>query len=285
MIILMNSKKITLITLVALTFSVTPLVAFAVEIAPRAEQDMLKATQQPNTNISDSKLAARMTEAKARAAQEIDRRIVSLQALIERIGAMKRLSDADKKTLINVIQAQITALTSLKGTVEGATDIATLRTEMETVNTSYRIYALVMPQVRIIAAADRLLTVTGQLELVSAKLAGRVAEMSAAQGNVTTLQTSLDDMKTKIANATKMAQEAVNAVVGLLPDNGDQAKQKSNLATLKDSQAKIRAGQQDVVAARKDAETITKALRAFNKTTTATTPPAGTPSAGQGTER
>src|SRR6185436_1872535 len=99
---------------------------------------------------------AHMAQAKAKADQEITRRIDSLNKAISRLGEMKHLSDADKATLTATAQANITTLTNLKAKIDADTDLATLKADIQSITKAYRIYRLVLPRIHIDGASDRM---------------------------------------------------------------------------------------------------------------------------------
>lgn len=212
------------------------------------------------TALSQKDTAA-MARMKARGDQELDRRIVSLNKLVGRVAEMKNLSPTDKAAVSTTLNAQITALTALKAKIDADTDLATLKTDVQSVTASYRIYALVIPQGTIIAAADRIVTVVSEMQSISAKLKTRITAAAAAGDDVGSLQTLLTDYDAKIADALAQAQAAVNGIVTLVPDGGDKTKQAANTAALQAARAKIVTAQHDVNAARKDGEKIRVGLR------------------------
>lgn len=202
----------------------------------------------------------RIAEAKARAAMELDRRIENLTKMQARIDTMVLLAPADKTALKASLMGQINGLGTLKGKIESETATTTLRTDIQSITKSYRIYALVIPQAAITAAADRVLAVATLSEQLSVKLKTRIDAVEAAGTDVSTLNASLSDMNAKVADAKVQANAAISLVVDLKPDNNDETLMKANMAALKDARANIEAGQKALKAAREDAESIMKAL-------------------------
>lgn len=202
----------------------------------------------------------RMQGMQDRGGKEIDARITSLNNLLTRIQAMKNVSDAQKASFAASIQAEITTLTNLKIQIGGDTSTTTLKSDVQSITKAYRIYALVMPQTAIAAAADRVGTIAGMLTTVSGKLQSRLAADATLSANAS-LQADLTDMNAKIADANVQAQAAVSEVASLKPDNGDKTIMASNTAALKDARTKLQAATKDLQAARKDAQTIIQALK------------------------
>ena len=124
-------------------------------------------------------------------------------------------------------------------------------------------FALVLPQGRIAAAADRAVTITGMMSTLGSKLQARIQAASTAGNNVTAVTAALTDMGSKISDAQTQAQAAVSVTAALTPDNGVASVMASNTAALKTGQADIKTAVSDLTAARKDIATIVNDLKAF----------------------
>lgn len=239
--------------------------ALAGQIVDDSENPTEKTITTKNQNTE-----TRMANLKSKADQEINRRITSLNALNTRIQAMKKISDASKTSIANTIQSQISALTTLQAKIKADTDLETLRADVQSITKSYRIYALVIPQGAITAAADRVLVIVETMTTLETKLQTRISEAKTAGKDVTSMETALADFKAKLSDAKSQAEAAVSEVSSLTPDEGDQAKMQANLAAMKSAKAKIKTAHEDIVAARKDATEIVKALRSMTRTQTQT---------------
>ncbi|HQU08044.1 MAG: hypothetical protein B7X04_03300 [Parcubacteria group bacterium 21-54-25] len=216
-----------------------------------------------------------LTRAKERAGFEIDRRVTLLQKFATRIGNV-RMADADKATLQATLQTQITSLTNLKAQIAANTATSSLRTDIQSIAKSYRIFALVIPQSAITAAADRVNQIISQMQEFSGKLETRVNAAGAAGANVSALATALTDFNAKVADARVQATAAVNEVNVLKPDNGNQGVFQSNQAALKDARTKIDAARADLRTARQDAGTIVRGLISISSTGTSASVTAST---------
>ncbi len=211
-------------------------------------------------------LATRITNIMTRADQEITRRVDALNALSTRVNAMARLSANDKSNLSTSIQAQITAMNTLQSQIAAdaaANSTSSLKTDVQSITGSYRIFALILPQGAIEAASDRVLTIVGIMNDLGTKLSARISAAQTAGNNVTAAQASLIDFNAKVSGANTQATAAASEVATLTPDNGNATIMASNTATLKDAHSKILAAQQDFVSARADAMAIVKALATF----------------------
>lgn len=183
--------------------------------------------------------------------ESIDARIARLNALITRIEGAERLSDSVKASLTAELQAQVTALGELKASV-GTDASSTVKDRMHEI----RGFMLTLPKAAITAAADRIVTITGQMETFSTKLSARIDAAHTAGTDTTAASASLTDFNSHVASAKVHAQAAASAVADL----SDNSKTDANVAVLKDAKADIDAAQADLKAARKDIGDILKSI-------------------------
>lgn len=210
---------------------------------------------------------------KDRGNKEIDRRVESLTKLLGRISEMKKISETDKAKFSADIQAEITKLANLKAKIDADTDTETLKADIKSIADSYRIYALIMPQIAIRAAADRINHIVDSFTTLSAKLQARITAAQTAGKDVSASVTALAEINTKVAEAKAQAALAISGISSLTPDNGDKAKAEANRAALVAARANIKTASTALKAARASAETIIKATKGLEvrATTTATT--------------
>jgi DNA repair exonuclease SbcCD ATPase subunit len=195
----------------------------------------------------------------SRADTQIDQRIKSLNNLIGRMGEMKKISATDKTSLNSSVQNVIDELNALKIKIDAETNIQTARVDYQSTTKSYRVYALVMPQISIMAASDRILTIVDSLNALSSKIQSRFASLTVA--NADPINQTLSDLKAEISDASVQAKAATSAVATLVPDLGDKTKLAANTAALKDARDKIKKASADIASARSDAGTIAKFLK------------------------
>ena len=225
----------------------------------------------------------RIRNAVTKAGAEVDQRVAALQGLLNRVNAMTNVSDAEKAALTNEVQAEITALTNLKGQVgqdaqllassTGPVASSSLSADIQSITKSNRVYALVIPKAQINVAADRASTVYATLTTLSTKLASRITQAQSAGKDVTAAQTALTDLNAKLADAQTQIQSAKSAVANLTPDNGNADAQTANAAALKSGRSYLQKAQADFQAAQKDAKVIVKAIQATHLDGTGTSTP------------
>lgn len=204
---------------------------------------------------------------KDKANREIDRRIAGLNRLIDLINRIKHLTDSQKNDLKSQVQSQIDSLNTLKTKIAGDTDIATLRTDVQSIVKSYRIYALFIPKAYIIVHADRLLNIADEMNQISTKLQSRIDSAKSAGNDTSAAQTLMTDRAAKIADAITQAQNAIKAVMPLTPDGFP-----GNKTTLQSARTMLQTARADLRAAHKDGMQILQILRGFKKTTTTPKP-------------
>jgi hypothetical protein len=207
----------------------------------------------------------RMTDMQGRSDTEITARIASLNALLSRINSMTKISATEKASLAASLQAEIADMTTLKGTIDADTSTTSLKTDAQSITKSYRIYALIMPQASIMAAADRVLDLAGELNTVGTKIQAYITTAQSSGTNVSAAVTAMTDLTAKTADATTQANAAVTETASLQPDQGNTTVAAANAAALKDAQSKIKAATADLVAARKDAGTAVNAIKGTMK--------------------
>ena len=192
---------------------------------------------------------------KTRADNEITRRITALTNLITRISVIKRLTSDQKTSLTSQIQDQIASLGTLKTKIDADIDLPTLRTDVQSIVKSYRIFALYIPKTYIIANADRLLNIVDALTLLQGKLQVRIDTAKSAGNDTTTMQNLIADMTSKLADAKTQATNAINTVLPLTPDG-----YPGNKTTLQNARSMLVTARQDIQVAHKNEQTIRQDL-------------------------
>ncbi|MEI6864110.1 MAG: hypothetical protein WCK46_01930 [Candidatus Adlerbacteria bacterium] len=250
------------------------LLGFSVALAPVLASAATAVTTSANITTPVATVtmsASAMAAAKARGDKELDRRIAALTDVNARIQTMQKVTDAFKQNLATNIQTQITGFAALKSKIQADTDAGVLKADVTSITQSYRVYALILPQVRIAAAADRGVLIAEMMTTLGNKLAARIQAAGKGGADVTALTASLNDLGAKISDASTQAQASVSTSAALTPDGGDKTKMASNTATLAKARANLAAAEKDFQAARKDIDSIIKGLKVAASATTNTT--------------
>ncbi|MDE2041044.1 MAG: hypothetical protein KGI59_01495, partial [Patescibacteria group bacterium] len=141
--------------------------------------------------------AQRLQALGARGDQEVTTRIDSLNKLISRIQGLKNVSDTQKNSIVSTIQGLITDMNTLKTNIDSDNASSTMKSDVQSITKDYRIYALAIPQLNILAASDRIVTIVGMMEQISTKLTLRLQSATGVP-NISALQSSLNDLNSKV---------------------------------------------------------------------------------------
>jgi len=208
------------------------------------------------TSTLGVKAAGAVDRLKNRAAAELTRRLTALNNLVTRINALKRLTGDQKTNLTSQVQTEITDLTTLQTKIAGDTDIATLRTDVQSIIKSYRIFALFMPKITIISHADNLIDTANLMTQISGKLQARLDAAKLAGKDTTAAQALMTDRAAKIADAITQAQNAINAVLPLTPDG-----YPGNKTTLQSARTMLMTARQDLKTAEHNATQVRQTIK------------------------
>lgn len=210
--------------------------------------------QQAKLQNQESKIA----NLKTRADKEIERRITSMNSLITKLNAMKKITSSDKSTLTSQIQDQITSLTNLKVKIDADTDLATLRTDVQSIVKAYRIFVVFRPKINIMAAADRGLILIDEMSQIATKFQTILTQMQGNGKDVSSLITTLTAVQTKLDDAKTQFNAALTELAGITPDG-----YPGNKTQLKDAHSKVQAGVAKLVSVRQDFQTIRQGIKSL----------------------
>lgn len=227
--------------------------AFAIVISSLTAMPAFAAT---TTATSTAKKVEKM---QTQETKMIDVRIDSLNKLATRIQGLRNISEPQKASIVTQIQALISGMNALKEKVQTEASTTVLKGYRDELTKNYRVYALAIPQLNILAAADRITSIADAMSIVGVKLTQRLGSSTDATTK------ALSDLASRITSAKTLAQDAVGLVAPLLPDQGDKDKMSANLKTMKDARAKLKEAQKEIVAGRKDIGDVLKILIAQDK--------------------
>jgi hypothetical protein len=192
--------------------------------------------------LHQNKLEERIDTVKSKALQEIDRRVAAVNTIIARINAMKRLSDSQKAGFVAQANQLLADLGTLKAKITADTDAESLKTDRKSIFNSYRVYMLFIPRMNIVVGADRILEIVDQVTVILPKLQSNGKDVT--------------NIEAKLADAKTQAQNAINAVISLVPDGGNTATLQANNAAIKSARNMVHAAMTDLKAVRGDLRTI-----------------------------
>lgn len=171
-----------------------------------------------NEGLSRDQQGQHLSSIHSRGAKEITRRLTYLNNLLTQINNATHLTASDKAALTSEINNEIAGLTALQSTLAAQTSLPGAKANVQSMITDYRVFALIIPKVRMIIYADNQQNNETKLSTLSGKLETRIAAAKTSGTDVTSLQTKLDDMKSKISAAQTLSSGVETGVLGITPD-------------------------------------------------------------------
>lgn len=199
-----------------------------------------------------------LTNIQSRGAAEITRRLNTLNTLQSKISAAKHLTSGDQSALSLEVTGELGGLSTLQTTLANDQTCADARSDAKSIYSEYRVYALVVPKVQIIKAADDQQVTEGKLTTLAGKLQIRITADQLKSLNVTTLQTELNDMTTQTNNAQALSSSVEAAVLTLQPSDYN-----ADHTILSTYYTELKTAHSDIVAARADAKNIISGLKSL----------------------
>jgi hypothetical protein len=188
----------------------------------------------------------RVDELKRRCLAQIDKRVTALDARQRELNTARHLTAEHKAALDADINTTRDGLKALAVRITDETDPVALRRECESIWTSFRVFALVLPRTRLVTTADAELFAVAKLTDIAARL-----ESAGASGE------DLDAMKAKIASASAAASSVAPSILPLTP-----ADWNANHDVLKPAHNSVRTARADLKAAAELGRKIAADLRA-----------------------
>lgn len=215
--------------------------------------------QQPNRDANKQASEAQLLQKlKERGDKEIARRIAGLNHLMDKINGMSKLTADQKAAFASEVNQNISDLNALKAKIDADTDLQTLKTDIKSIVDSYRIFALVMPQINILGTAERTIEVANKMSTFAGKLQVRITEAEQNGKDVAVLKLALADMQAKITDAQTQATNAEDAVMNLDPSG-----YPGNRTSLEQGWKDLKTAREDFGAASKDGKKIVEGLKAL----------------------
>lgn len=209
-------------------------------------------TREPSQTRPPRRSPESLDALKRRALAAIDRRIATLDELLQKMGTARRLRDEHRNALQEQIDAAKSGLRELRARIEASTDVEMLRAEMRSIARDHRIYLLVAPKVHLLLSVDRVLAAAALLETLAGKLQGTLDQ----QGGASEARTALDSMRTHIAAARNAVDGVAEKVIPLKAS--DFPGNRSELQAARESIATAR---QELSLARDDGRRAVSSLR------------------------
>jgi len=207
---------------------------------------------------------ARLTELKGRADEAVKDRLTQIDTLTGRVNGAG--ADCGQNgDVAGQLANDKSGLQSLDATIQAETDGKKAAAEYRQIFTDFRIYWLQTPKTREVVVCDRGRTAGTTLSSLRQKIQARVDEAKGKGYDVSGAQGALDDMGTKLSDATTHANGASSSVADLQPDKGDQSVLTANFAALSKGRQDLHTAWNDLQAARHDARTAIDDLKNLHK--------------------
>jgi hypothetical protein len=192
----------------------------------------------------------------ASAKTQIDNRLGKLHTAIGKETSFKGVSSSDRSTLLGRLDSDVSGLTALETKIAGDSTLATAVADYKTIFTTYRVFAVALPQTRIVSVADRgVSTAIPKLTAAESKLAGLLSGKDASK-STPALQADLTDMTTQISAATSALNGVSSSALAVTPSDFN-----SNHSVLASARASVKTAVADLKKARSDAQAVRAALK------------------------
>ena len=184
-----------------------------------------------------------------KADSEISQKNKNLSDLLPIISSLKKISSGDKNKLTALVQNEIDSLTSLKTKIDADTSLPAAKADYQSITNAYNVYFLVLPQIRIISAADQAAQIVDSMNALGVKVKSRISGNTGAGSS--TINQMFSDFTAKVKDAGLQSRSAANAVIGI---------NQANAAALKIAQASIKTTSSDLASARSNIGNIVNYL-------------------------
>jgi hypothetical protein len=160
---------------------------------------------------------------------EIDRRFATLDDLDARIAASKALTVSEAAALKSEIANTRAGLRGLRSAIDTQTAPLAIRADVVKIATDWRVYLLVVPQVRLVNASDAVLAAGAGFATVNDTLSARITKETAVGKDVSAAKADLAAMNTSVADAIALAKPLPAQLLALTPASYDAGPGKTAL--------------------------------------------------------
>jgi len=212
----------------------------------------------PTSSSENPTDASRRTidDLRARCLAAIDVRLPALGAARAALAGNDHVTDDHQAALETDIDRTAVRLRELATLIKADTDFAALRDHCRSIFEDNRVFALVLPRVRLVVGSDVATDAGAALRDIAAKLADAIAKADAAGQDVRQAKLDLDVMKAHIASGVASAGTIPGAVLSLTP-----ADWNANHEVLTPAHQSLRSARADLKVARDLAQKIRSELK------------------------
>jgi hypothetical protein len=170
----------------------------------------------PSDSPADS-THRKLEDLRARCLAAIDVRLPALDGAEAALAANDHVTDAHRTALVADLDETAARLRVLAEEIKADTDLATMRDHCRSIFEDNRVFALVLPRVRLVAGADTATDAGGELGDIARRLGDAIAHAEAAGQDVAQAKLDLSEMKAYIASGVASAGTVPGAVMGFTP--------------------------------------------------------------------
>lgn len=183
-------------------------------------------------------------------------RIGALTTAIAKVNAAKDISSSDRATILGTLNGDLAGMNTVEAKIAADTTAVTAAADYKTIFTTYRVYAVAIPQSRLAAAADRMTSTSiPKLTDAQSKLAAALAGPDASK-STPELQADLADMSAQIASATSSLSGIAAQALAVTPSAFN-----SNHSVLQPVRSAVKAAIADLKKAAADGKTVLAAIK------------------------
>jgi hypothetical protein len=150
---------------------------------------------------------------------EVDRRLATIDRLRNVTTDARALTDEHQAALERILDHSASGLRELRAEIEGDTELAELREDLPRIAEDFRIYVLVVRQVRLVVAADITELAVERASSAADRLEGAIEAAEAAGKDVGDAPELLASMRDHIAAADAAIDGIADAVLPLTPSD------------------------------------------------------------------
>jgi hypothetical protein len=205
----------------------------------------------------DSRVTPVLDTLRSRCEQAVDPRVSALEAAGTVLAQAKAVTTDHRSALSSILTGDETALQALKTKIQSDPDLATLTADCRSIFTDYRVFALVLPRTRLVAAADIAGAAADRLTTVADALDAAIAKAHSAGRDTAAATADLAAMRAKIDAGRTAAGGVAGQIMGLTP-----ADWNANHDVLAPARQSLRTARADLGAARDLGRKVIADLRA-----------------------
>ena len=161
----------------------------------------------------------RISKLKTQGERLIKERLATLESNKKTIDANKSLTGDQKVALDTFITTNTTGLTTVRASIAASSDATSTKALIKSIFTDFRIYAIVIPQIKLEKRIYDLQNHSTKLSDLFVKIQAKIDEQKAKGKDTSVWQKNLDDTKVKVAVDMNTLATLLTKVVALKPSD------------------------------------------------------------------